>query len=190
MDAALNQKPLGWGNSQTLLEPWMNGENWMNSRSVFVTGGTGYLGQQLIHELLARGYQVRALAWPGSEGRLPPNCVRILGDALDPATYHNHIELQKHLRQSADAGRPGSHPKWIVYTNPIAAIKRRRASHTAGTPRASQSVLAARVRCENQLSYKTRERLTRQPSIGFYNLFNFPNFDLLSAALHHQFPFP
>lgn len=83
----------------------MNGENWMNSRSVFVTGGTGYLGQQLIHELLARGYQVRALARPGSEGRLPPNCVRILGDALDSATYHNHIELQKHLRQSADAGQ-------------------------------------------------------------------------------------
>lgn len=71
--------------------PWMNGENWMNSRSVFVTGGTVYLGQRLIQELLTRGHRVRALTRPGSGGRLPPNCVTVLGDALDPASYQNQI---------------------------------------------------------------------------------------------------
>lgn len=73
--------------------PWMNGENWMNSSSVFVTGGTVYLGQRLIQELLTRGHRVRALTRPGSEGRLPPNCVTVLGDALDPASYQNQIHL-------------------------------------------------------------------------------------------------
>jgi hypothetical protein len=33
-------------------------------------------------------------------------------------------------------------------------------------------------------SYSIRERLTVQPSIGFYNLFNFANFDLPGAALN------
>jgi hypothetical protein len=33
-------------------------------------------------------------------------------------------------------------------------------------------------------SYKIRESLTVQPSAGFYNLFNFPNFDLPGAALN------
>jgi uncharacterized protein YbjT (DUF2867 family) len=64
----------------------------MNSRSIFITGGTGYLGRPLIQQLLARGHQVRALARPGSEGRLPSNCIQVLGNALDPATYLEHIE--------------------------------------------------------------------------------------------------
>jgi nucleoside-diphosphate-sugar epimerase len=34
----------------------------MQARDVFVTGGTGYIGQRLIPELLARGHRVRALA--------------------------------------------------------------------------------------------------------------------------------
>ena len=33
-------------------------------------------------------------------------------------------------------------------------------------------------------SYKIRERLALQPSIGFYNLFNFANFDLPGMALN------
>jgi uncharacterized protein YbjT (DUF2867 family) len=56
-------------------------------RRVFVTGGTGYLGQRLIPALLARGHDVRALVRPGSEKRLPPGCPAVLGNALDSASY-------------------------------------------------------------------------------------------------------
>ena len=33
-------------------------------------------------------------------------------------------------------------------------------------------------------SYKIRERLSLQPGVGFYNLFNFANFDLPGNALN------
>jgi uncharacterized protein YbjT (DUF2867 family) len=55
--------------------------------AVFITGGTGYMGRQLIPELLQRGYAVRALVRRGSEGKLPPGCEAVVGDALDGATY-------------------------------------------------------------------------------------------------------
>jgi uncharacterized protein YbjT (DUF2867 family) len=58
----------------------------MSSR-VFVTGGTGYIGQRLIAALLGRGHAVAALARPASAGRLPPGCQVVAGDALDGASY-------------------------------------------------------------------------------------------------------
>ena len=43
----------------------------MGSSGVFVTGGTGSIGRPLVAELFRRGHSVRALARPGSGGRLP-----------------------------------------------------------------------------------------------------------------------
>ena len=63
----------------------------MSQPSVFVTGGTGYLGVPLISKLLRHGYQVKALARPGSEGKLPPGCQPIVGDALDPSSYADRL---------------------------------------------------------------------------------------------------
>jgi nucleoside-diphosphate-sugar epimerase len=40
--------------------------------TIFVAGGTGYIGGQLLRELVRRGHAVRALARRGSEGKLPP----------------------------------------------------------------------------------------------------------------------
>ena len=58
---------------------------------VFVTGGTGYMGQRLIPRLLARGHQVRALVRAGSEKKLPAGCEPIVGNALDPSSYMGQI---------------------------------------------------------------------------------------------------
>jgi nucleoside-diphosphate-sugar epimerase len=36
---------------------------------VFITGGTGYIGNSLIPVLIERGHRVRALMRPGSQGK-------------------------------------------------------------------------------------------------------------------------
>ena len=63
----------------------------MSEHCIFITGGTGYLGRPLIRLLLSRGHRVRALARAGSEGKLPPGCEPVLGNALDASTYQDRI---------------------------------------------------------------------------------------------------
>jgi uncharacterized protein YbjT (DUF2867 family) len=59
--------------------------------SVFITGGTGYLGQPLIAALLKRGHTVHALARSQSASRLPAGAVPVIGNALDAATFAGAI---------------------------------------------------------------------------------------------------
>ena len=63
----------------------------MAAATVFVTGGTGYMGRALIELLLSRGHAVHALARPGSEARLPKGAIVVAGDALDAATFTRAI---------------------------------------------------------------------------------------------------
>ena len=58
---------------------------------VFVTGGTGYVGQALIPALLRRGHRVSALVRQASLARVPPGAVAVIGDALDGAGFANAI---------------------------------------------------------------------------------------------------
>jgi NAD(P)H-binding len=50
---------------------------------VLITGGTGYVGQRLIAELLACGHRVRALARRSSTSHVPAGASVVVGDALD-----------------------------------------------------------------------------------------------------------
>jgi uncharacterized protein YbjT (DUF2867 family) len=63
----------------------------MNSRNVFITGGTGYIGRVLIPRLLERGHAVRALFRRGSEQKLPSGCEPVVGNALDLASFANQV---------------------------------------------------------------------------------------------------
>ena len=63
----------------------------MSQPEVFVTGGTGYLGQPLIEALLARGHAVTALTRSASASRIPDGARVLIGDALDAASYAAHV---------------------------------------------------------------------------------------------------
>lgn len=62
-----------------------------DARRVFITGGTGYIGNSLIPVLIERGHRVRALIRPGSHGTLPSECEVVSGDALDANTYRQLV---------------------------------------------------------------------------------------------------
>ncbi|MBI3016298.1 MAG: complex I NDUFA9 subunit family protein [Candidatus Tectomicrobia bacterium] len=58
---------------------------------IFVTGGTGFVGQEILRELHRQGYGLRCLVRPGSEGKLPlREGVEIIhGDLREPASLEN-----------------------------------------------------------------------------------------------------
>jgi uncharacterized protein YbjT (DUF2867 family) len=59
---------------------------------VFVTGGTGYIGQSLIPALIQRGHKVRALVRKESQAKLPEGALCIIGDALEIDSYAYEID--------------------------------------------------------------------------------------------------
>ncbi|HUL48539.1 MAG TPA: NAD(P)H-binding protein [Gemmatimonadales bacterium] len=59
--------------------------------NVFVTGGTGYIGQRLVPALLARGHRVRVLARQTSLHRVPAGAVPVVGDALRESTFASAV---------------------------------------------------------------------------------------------------
>jgi uncharacterized protein YbjT (DUF2867 family) len=59
--------------------------------SVFLTGGTGYIGSRLIPLLRKRGHQIKALVRGGSERKLPTGATGVVGDALKTDSYVEHV---------------------------------------------------------------------------------------------------
>src|SRR5437660_11767449 len=58
---------------------------------VFISGGTGFLGQALVKRLVGTGHDVRVLARGGSEGKVAPGAELIRGNALYAATFAQHV---------------------------------------------------------------------------------------------------
>ena len=59
----------------------------METRQVFLSGGTGYVGHALVTKLIERGHRTRVLARPGSERKVPDGAEIIHGNPLDPNTF-------------------------------------------------------------------------------------------------------
>jgi uncharacterized protein YbjT (DUF2867 family) len=55
--------------------------------TVFVTGGTGYIGRPLVETLVARKHKVVALARAGSEDKVATGAEAVVGDALDASSF-------------------------------------------------------------------------------------------------------
>lgn len=83
----------------------MSGE--AGRHTVFVTGGTGYLGMPLIRGLLERGHAVRALVRPESNRPTPPGTTRVVGDALSADTFRHQIAPADTLVHLVGTPSPG-----------------------------------------------------------------------------------
>jgi len=76
------------------------------TRSVFVTGATGYVGSALSRALLERGHRVRALVRSGSERKLPSGCEPVVGDALDAESYRASVAPADAFVQLVGVSKP------------------------------------------------------------------------------------
>ena len=56
-------------------------------QTIFITGGTGYIGKRLISILLEKKFRVIALVRPGSEGKVSEGCEVVVGNPFDAATF-------------------------------------------------------------------------------------------------------
>ena len=59
--------------------------------SIFVTGGTGYIGSRLIPLLANRGHELKAVVRPGSERKIPANVSIVSADPLQNGSYTESI---------------------------------------------------------------------------------------------------
>jgi len=60
-------------------------------KTVFITGGTGYIGKRLIKLLLQKGHRVIGLLRKGSESKLQPGVEVVIADPFDANTFKNSI---------------------------------------------------------------------------------------------------
>lgn len=73
---------------------------------IFLTGGTGYMGRRLIPLLTEREHRVAALVRRGSEPKLPPGGIPVFGNALDQATFVDHIKPASTFVQLVGVAHP------------------------------------------------------------------------------------
>lgn len=133
------------------------------SRRIFITGGTGYIGSRLIPRLASQGHEVVALVRPGSEHKLPAACTPVLGDALDGASYEQHLAGCDTFIQLVGVAHPSpAKAKEFVEIDQRSGIEAIRAVKRAGIAHfiyvsvahpapAMHAYIAARSACEAEL---------------------------------------
>jgi uncharacterized protein YbjT (DUF2867 family) len=74
--------------------------------SLFMTGGTGYLGSRLIPLLLERGHRVTALVRQESTAHVPRGAQVVIGNVLDAASVSEHVSSGDTVVQLVGTPKP------------------------------------------------------------------------------------
>lgn len=92
-------------------------------KTIFITGGTGYLGARLIKRLLKRGHRVLALVRAGSASKLPPGAEVIIGNALDGDSFRDKIPAGCTFIHLVGVSHPGPSKAELFRTIDLASIQ-------------------------------------------------------------------
>lgn len=92
-------------------------------KTVFITGGTGYIGRRLIPELLKNNIDVVVLVRKGSESKIPDGCKIVIGNALDGKTFSNEIPAGCSFIHMVGVSHPGPSKKQQFIDIDLASIK-------------------------------------------------------------------
>jgi uncharacterized protein YbjT (DUF2867 family) len=92
-------------------------------KTVFITGGTGYIGTRLVRRLLESKYRVKALVRKGSEHKLPGECTVIAADPFDAVTFEKYISTSDIFIQLLGVSHPSPAKKELFKTIDFASVK-------------------------------------------------------------------
>lgn len=91
--------------------------------TIFLTGGTGYMGKRLIKRLLQKGHPVIALARKGSEHKLPPGAKAIVADPFNAASFQSFIPKGSVFVQLLGVPHPSPRKKELFYKIDLPSVK-------------------------------------------------------------------
>ncbi len=92
-------------------------------QSIFITGGTGYIGTRFIKTLLEKGYEVKALVRKGSENKLPKGAIPVMANAFDASTFQDAIPKNSIFIQLLGVSHPGPKKKEFFKSIDLASVK-------------------------------------------------------------------
>jgi nucleoside-diphosphate-sugar epimerase len=156
------------------------------SVQVFITGGTGYIGRQVIRDLVGRGHGVRALVRSGSESKLPgeysSNISIVTGDIRRPESLRKGmagcdavIHLPGLIREFPHRGITFHEIQYIGSKNVIDEARRMNVRHfvlmsaNGVRPDAATSYHKTKWMAEEYLRQSSLEWTIFRPSIVFGN---------------------
>jgi hypothetical protein len=116
---------------------------------------------------------------------LPGTHVGSFGHGIDASNINTvDHELQQYLRQPADAGGPGAHPKGLFTLSQLQERKAIAPFVPLASPGQVNLSWLRAFDAKISWSHLIREKLTVQTNVSFYNLLNFANFDLPGNSLN------
>jgi uncharacterized protein YbjT (DUF2867 family) len=91
--------------------------------TIFITGGTGYMGKRLIGLLLKKNCMVKALVRKGSENKLPEGAEAIGGDPFTPESFVQKIPPDSIFVQLLGVSHPGPKKKDLFRKIDLASVR-------------------------------------------------------------------
>jgi len=92
-------------------------------KTVFVTGGTGYIGTRLIKKLVDRGHEVIALVRKGSENKVPAGAKIVTGNPFDASSFQDAIPQNAVFVQLLGVAHPSPKKKELFRTIDLVSVK-------------------------------------------------------------------